>query len=68
MAKNMATLDRWIRALIIAPLAVLAAYLVGASTVGGVVLLVFALVMLVTALVGFCPIYAVLGLRTNAAK
>ncbi len=67
MTRNMATVDRLIRALIITPLAVVA-YLVGWTSFGGIVLLAVAAVMLVTALVGFCPLYAVLGLRTNGAR
>lgn len=66
MAKNIGTADRIIR-VGIAVLAAIAAYSVGAATVGGVVLLVVAAILLVTAVVGFCPLYAIFGLRTNAA-
>ncbi len=67
MTRNMATADRLIRALAIAPLALVAAYALGAMSVGGIVLIAVAAVMLATAVVGFCPLYAIFGLRTNAA-
>jgi hypothetical protein len=43
---------------------VVAALYVGAGTVGGVILFAVAAVMLVTAAVGFCPLYRLLGIST----
>lgn len=66
MERNMGTLDRLIRGVLIAPAAVVAAVAVGPATPGGVLLLVVAAVMLVTALVGFCPLYRLLHVSTAA--
>ena len=57
MTKNLGTLDRWVRGLVMAPAFVVLALAVGTVTVLGVVLLVLAAVMLGTAVVGFCPLY-----------
>ncbi|MDD2858638.1 MAG: DUF2892 domain-containing protein [Candidatus Nanopelagicales bacterium] len=66
MSRNESPIDRIIR-LVIAVAAVVVAFLVGPSTVLGIILFVVAAVMLLTAAVGFCPIYRILGLRTNKA-
>ena len=68
MTKNMATGDRLIRSIIVAPLAVIAAFVLGTSTVAGIVLLVFAAVMWLTSLVSFCPLYAIFGLHFGETK
>jgi Inner membrane protein YgaP-like, transmembrane domain len=58
MHTNMSNFDRVVRAgLAVAALVV--AIVIGAGSVGGIVLLVLAAVMGVTATVGFCPIYTV---------
>jgi hypothetical protein len=64
MSTNMNGLDRIIR-LVIAVAAVIAAFAVGASSVFGIILFVIAAVMLVTAAVGFCPLYRIFGLSTK---
>jgi hypothetical protein len=64
MLHNMGTWDRWLRALVIAPAAGIGALLAGATTVLGVVLLVVAAIMAVTAVTGFCPLYRLLGIST----
>lgn len=61
MAQNMANADRLIRSLIVAPLALIAAYLLGWTSAAGIVLIVVAALMLGTGIVGWCPIYALLG-------
>jgi len=66
MERNMSDLDRLIRGVLIAPVAVALAWIVGWTTVAGIVLLVVAFVMLGTALLGFCPLYALLRIHTNA--
>lgn len=66
MVKNESTLDRAIR-LVIAVVAVVGALLAGAGSVLGIILFVVAAIMLVTALVGFCPLYRVFGLNTDSA-
>jgi hypothetical protein len=68
MTRNMSTLDRRLRAFIVAPLLVVIALLVGAGSVLGIVFFVLAGVMLATSSVGICPLYAVLHLDTRGAK
>ena len=65
MKQNMGTADRIIRAIVVAPVLLVIAYLVGFATVVGVVATVLAIVMLGTAAVGFCPLYAPFHLRTD---
>jgi Inner membrane protein YgaP-like, transmembrane domain len=68
MTKNMNTLDRALRAFVVAPLLVIAALFIGAGTILGVVLLVLTAVMLATAAVGFCPLYALFHLNTRGQQ
>lgn len=63
MTTNEGTVDRSIRALL-GVVAVVGAALVGLGSVPGIVLLVVAGILLVTAAVGFCPLYRVLGIST----
>ena len=63
MEKNMNGVDRIIR-VVIAIVAVAVAAALGFGTVGAWLLLVVGAVMLVTAAVGFCPLYRVLGVST----
>ena len=64
MRRNMGTTDRLIRGFGIAPVAVGWAALAGWTTEWGIVGLAVAGVMLVTAAVGFCPLYALLRIST----
>jgi zinc transporter ZupT len=64
MLTNEGTVDRVIR-LVVAVVAAVAAFSVGAGSVLGIILLVVGAVMLLTAVTGFCPLYRVLGLRTR---
>ena len=67
MKKNMGNADRIIRLLLAAVIAVL--YFT--NTITGtlsIVLLVLAGVFVLTSLIGVCPLYALLGLNTCAAK
>ncbi len=68
MKKNMGRADRILRALVVAPLAVVAALLVGPGSVLGIALLAVGAVMAATALVGFCPLYPLLGISTCPAR
>jgi hypothetical protein len=68
MIRNMNNLDRGLRAFVVAPAAVIAAVLVGAGSVGGVVLFALAAVMLATSAVGFCPLYALLHINTSGRR
>lgn len=67
MKKNMGNADRIIRLLIAAAIAVLYFTHIVTGTVG-IVLLVLAAVFVLTSLVSFCPIYAVLGMNTCPKK
>jgi hypothetical protein len=68
MTKNMNTLDRALRAFVVAPLLVIAALFVGAGTILFVVLLLLAAVMLATAAVGFCPLCALFHLNRRGQQ
>ena len=68
MNKNMATLDRGIRGLLVAPAVAIAAALMGAGTIGGVVLFVVAGVLAATAAAGYCPLYALFGINSRDWK
>jgi hypothetical protein len=61
--RNESTTDRGIRLLIAVGAAALA-FVVGAGTVGGLALLAVGTIMLVTAAVGFCPLYRLFGIST----
>ena len=67
MKKNVGTLDRIIRLIVAALFAVL--YFTG-TVCGtfGLVLLVLGIVFALTALISFCPIYAMFGMRTCPKK
>jgi len=65
MIRNMGTVDRGLRAFVVAPLAIVLASVLGAATVGGIVLFVVAGIMLATAATGFCPTYVALGISTD---
>lgn len=63
MSSNVGTVDRVVR-LVVAGAAVAGAFAVGATTGAGIALLVIGAVMLVTAGIGFCPLYRIIGLNT----
>jgi len=63
MPTNMTPIDRFARGLLIAPLLAAFAFLVaGPASLAGVILLVVAAILLLTAIAGFCPLYAALGI------
>jgi hypothetical protein len=64
MTSNESLVDRVIR-VVVAVVALVAAFTVGIGSPLGIVLLVVAAIMLVTAAVGFCPLYRMFGLNTN---
>jgi hypothetical protein len=66
MFTNESGLDRGLRAAA-GVILVFATIVVGIGSVLGIVLAVLAAILLVTAVVGFCPIYRILGIRTNAS-
>ena len=63
MKTNESSIDRLIR-VGIAVVAVIVAIFVGPASVVGIVLFVVAVVMLVTADVGVCPLYRLFGIST----
>jgi len=67
MTANVGTADRVIR-VVLAVVAAIVGFSVGAGSVLGIVLLVITAVLLVTAAVGFCPLYRLVGLSTSKAK
>jgi hypothetical protein len=62
----MGNIDRAVRAFLVAPvLIILAVAVFGVGSVAGVIALIVAAVMLLTAAVGNCPLYSVLGVSTG---
>jgi hypothetical protein len=68
MTRNVSNLDRGLRAFLVAPVALVAAVLVGAGSFGGILLLALAGVMLATSAVGFCPLYTLLHINTGGRR
>jgi DUF2892 family protein len=65
MSRNMSNLDRGLRSFLIAPVAIILAVVVGAGSIGGILLFLLAAIMLGTSAVGFCPLYTLLHLNTR---
>lgn len=65
MTRNMGTLDRGLRAFVVAPIAIAVAFVLGAGTIAGVILFVVAGIMLATAATAYCPTYTVVGISTR---
>jgi len=64
MLINMGSADRKLRALVAAPVLIVAGVLVGPAGWLAIVLYAMAGVMLATSVVGSCPLYTMFGLRT----
>jgi uncharacterized membrane protein len=67
MKKNMGNIDKAIR-LILAIVFVILYFTHMVSGTIGIFLLVFAAVFALTSLIGFCPLYPLLGINTCAAE
>lgn len=65
MSRNMNTTDRALRAFLVAPAAIVLAFVVGAGSIAGILLFALAAIMLATSAVGFCPLYKLLHLNTR---
>ena len=65
LVKNMGSLDRALRAFVLAPAAIIAALALGASSIGGIVLFAFGGIALVTGAAGRCPNYVLFGIDTR---
>ena len=68
MSKNMNILDRRLRALVVAPVAIVIGVVIGPGAVGSIVLYAVAAVMLATSAVGYCPLYSLLRLGTHGRR
>ncbi|WP_372769996.1 DUF2892 domain-containing protein [Lutibacter sp.] len=64
MKKNMGSADKLIRVLIAVVIAVLY-YLGQIEGMLAIVLMAFAVIFLLTSLVSFCPLYTILGIKSN---
>lgn len=62
MSKNVGAVDRWIR--VIVGVALLAATVYGPRTAWGYI----GLIPLITGMIGWCPLYQVLGLSTRTGQ
>jgi hypothetical protein len=65
MPRNMGVLDRGLRTFVVAPVAIVVAFILGAGTVGGIILFVVAGIMLASSATGFCPTYVLIGISTE---
>lgn len=67
MKPNMGTLDRSIRTIL--ALVVAALYITGKLTgTAAIILGIIAVIFLVTGIIGFCPLYVLLGFKTIREK
>lgn len=67
MNTNVGSTDKVIR-IVAGVVAAVLAFVLGAGSVGGIILLVVAAIMLVTAFTGFCPLYRLVGVNTCKVK
>ncbi|MEI8082301.1 MAG: DUF2892 domain-containing protein [Actinomycetes bacterium] len=67
MGRNESSVDRIVR-VVAAAIAIVIALAVGPTSIVGIVLFVVAAILLVTAAVGFCPLYRLLGISTCNVK
>jgi Protein of unknown function (DUF2892) len=65
LIKNMGGLDRALRAFVIAPVAIVAAVALGATSIGAIVLFTVAGIGLVTGATGRCPTCVLFGIDTH---
>jgi hypothetical protein len=62
----MGALDRALRAFVVAPAAIAAAFAIGVPSILGIVLLAVAGIALTTSATGICPSYVPLGIDTHS--
>ena len=62
---NLGSADRRLRTFVVAPVLVVAGLLVGPAGWLAIMLYALAVVMAATSSISFCPLYALLGLRTR---
>jgi hypothetical protein len=66
LIKNMGSLDRALRAFVIAPVAIVAAFALGPASSGGIVFFVLAAIALTTGASGICASYVPFGIDTHS--
>ena len=65
MTRNLGSIERFVRALVVAPVMIVLALVVfGPGSVLGIIAFVIAFAMLATSLISWCPIWRALGLNT----
>jgi uncharacterized membrane protein len=64
MATNMSSVDRVVRGIVGVVLILIALFL-AMSTVLQVIFIVIGAILVITALIGFCPLYKLLGISTK---
>jgi hypothetical protein len=64
MKKNVGVTDKWVR-IILAVIIVVLSFAKVLKGTAEIVLLVIAFILLLTTIVSFCPIWALLGIRTT---
>ena len=67
MKKNMSSVDRVVRTAVAALIAILVLTGTISGTLG-IILGIVAVVMLTTSLIGFCPLYSVLGISSRGKE
>jgi hypothetical protein len=65
MTTNMGNPDRLVRGFVVAPIALVFAVLIGIGSPAGIVLAVVGVIMALTAVVGFCPLYRLFGFSSE---
>lgn len=65
LTRNMGSVDRAVRVFVVAPVAIVAALGLGASSVAGIVLFALAGIALATGASGFCLLYGPFGIDTR---
>ncbi len=68
LIKNMGSLDRAVRAFVIAPVAIVAALALGAASLAAIVLFVLAGIAFATGAIGICPSYVPFGIDTHGGR
>jgi len=66
--RNMNLLDRRVRGFLVTPAVVIVALVVGMTTPVGILLLLVAVIMAVTAAAGFCPLYRLAAMATGGHR
>lgn len=67
MKKNVGVIDKIIRVIAAVIIGLLFYFQVISGTLG-LVLIIFAIVLLLTSLINFCPLYTLFGINTNSKK